>query len=96
MDEAGRDFGQGREDEAPLLQPGMRRFQAFLLDDHIAVEEQIQVDHPWTPTLFSHAAHLLLDIQEERKKFVRADFGFERETAFMKGGCSTGPIGCVR
>lgn len=91
MNEAGLDFGQGREDEAPLVQPGMRDFQALLLDDFPTVEEQIQVDHPWTPALLSHAAHFLLDFQEERKKVVRADSGFERENGVDEGRLLDGP-----
>ncbi len=85
MNEAGRDFGQGREDEAPLVQPGVRDFQPLLLDGFLTEEEHIQVDHPWTPALPSDAAHVLLDFQEERKEVVRADFGFEREYGVDEG-----------
>ena len=85
MNEAGRQFGQGREDEAPLVQPGMRRFQALLLDDHIAIEEQVQVDDPGPPPLLSDAAHLFFDIQEKREQILRADFAIERKDGVYEG-----------
>ena len=92
MNEAGRDFGQRCEDEAPLMQPRMRRLPGLPPPmTGIAVEEQIQVDKPGPPPLLTDAAHFLLDIQEERKKFVRADCGFERENGVYEGRLLDGP-----
>ncbi len=91
MNEAGRDFGQGREDEAPLVQPGMRHFQALLLDGFFSIEEQIQVDHPGPPPLFSDAAHFLLDFQEEREQLPGAHAAFEGENGVDEGRLLNGP-----
>ena len=91
MNDIRRDLGQGREDEAPLMQPWMRDFQPLLLDDFFSIEEQVEVDHPGPPPLLSHAAHYLLNIQEERKKVVWADFGFERKNGVDEGRLLDGP-----
>ena len=85
VNEVGRDFGQGREDKAPLMQPGMGDFQTRLLDDFLTEEEQVQVDHPGPPALFSDAAHVLLDFQKESEQLPGAHVAFERKHGVDEG-----------
>lgn len=85
MNEAGRDFGQGREDEAPLVQSGMGDFQTRLLDDLLTEEEQVQVDHPGPPTLLSHAAHVSLDFQKESEQLPGDHAAIESEYGVDEG-----------
>ena len=91
MNEAGRDFGQGREDEAPLVKSWMRHFQTLFLDDFLTEEEQIQVDHPGSPALLSHTAHVLFDGQEKCEQLPGAYAAFERENGVDEGRLLDGP-----
>ena len=65
MNDVGRDFDQRNQHKTPLMQPGMRHFQTLLADDHSAIEEQIQVDHPRAPPFPSYASHFFFHAQKE-------------------------------
>ena len=75
----------GVENKTPLMQPGVRYFQTLLADNLLAVEEQIQVDHPRPPPLPSYASHSLLDVQKESEQILGADSAFERKNGVDEG-----------
>ena len=50
-DGVGRELGERLEREAPLVQARMRHRQPRLVDDPVAVEEQVEVDRPRAPAL---------------------------------------------
>ena len=85
VNEAGRDFGQGSEDKAPLVKSWVRYLQTLFLDDFLTEEEQVQVDHPGPPALFSDAAHVSLDFQKESEQLLGAYAAFERKNGVDEG-----------
>jgi hypothetical protein len=66
-DEAGIEFRKRLQDEAPLVQPGMRDLEGVLVDRLIAVEQQVEIDRARSVAgaLAPDAAEVALDLQQE-------------------------------
>ncbi len=75
------------------MQPGMRHFQALPADDHIAIEEQIQVDHPRAPPFPPYASHFFFHAQKEREQFGGTHSAFERKNGVYEGRLRDRPYG---
>ncbi len=75
------------------MQPGMRYFQALPADDHIAIEEQIQVDHPRAPPFPPYASHFFFHAQKEREQILGTHSVFERKNGIDEGRLRDRPYG---
>lgn len=67
--------------------------QARLVDDLVAVDEQVEVDSPRAEALTADAAEALLDIQQSRQELPRRQISRYLDRAVQKGPLLDRPDG---
>ena len=56
----------------------MRNTEAGLVERLVPVQQQIEVDDPWPPTLDAHSPELALDVEEQVEELSRGQARLER------------------
>src|SRR4051794_32813529 len=77
------DFGERYQDECSLEQPRVREYEVRLVQRHVTVGEQVDVDRPRTPALFARAvaAKRTLDCERTLKQGAGRQRGLDRNRA---------------
>lgn len=78
-------LGQGNEDEATFMEPGMGNGQIRVLQNHVVIEEDIQIHGAGPLGNRPHAAkHVRLDPLQFSEEVVRLKAGFKAENGIQK------------
>ena len=80
----GRNLRQRLEDEAPLVQRGMRDSEVRGVDDPGIKQQNVDINGPWSFFLDAPPAHLLFDAKNRGDQFLRSLAGFKRERTIEK------------
>lgn len=72
MEQRRCNLGAGEEYKSPLMQPGMGKRQAPVLQDQIIVKEQIKIDGPLCPAFVADASQIMLNRLQELQQGVRS------------------------
>lgn len=79
------ELGERLEREPPLVQPRMGNAEARLLDDEVAVDEEVEVECPRPPALaVPHAPELALDGEQLAEKLLRRQGRLDRDGAVQE------------
>jgi hypothetical protein len=85
MDTIGSYLGQGNEDEAAFMKPGMGNGQVGVIHDQVVIEKNIQIHG--TGTLGNRpfpAEHIGLDPLQFTEEVVRSEAGFKAKNGIQK------------
>ena len=78
-------LGQGNEDEAAFMEPGMGNGQIRVLQDQVVIEEDIQIHGTGSPGNRPRAAeHIRLNPLQFSEEVVRCEAGFKAENGIQK------------
>ena len=91
-----RDLRQRNEGEGPQVQAGMRNLQVGKLHHISSVEQDVQVDQPWTKPLAGHAAQPFLYVFAQGEQRLGGEGGSQFQPLRLRNfGWSVTPHGSV-
>lgn len=78
------EFAQGHEDESALMQPRMRHREVGLVDDQLAVEEDVQIDGSGPRSIIFIPSKRALNLTEDHQEATRSNIGFNLDDPVEK------------